>query len=112
MLQDGLEGISIILPGLIGKTEETKENEGTENNLPTKKLQGKLQNPVTTPYQGSNPWDAGKIIMNIFPTDPWVKGFLGLKTNVDKGKRYSEQQFHTSEAHESKEPVASNVAVA
>ena len=50
--------------------------------------------------------------MNTFPTDPWVKGLLGLNTNVDKGKRYGEQDFNTSEAHESEESIARNVTVA
>ena len=112
VLYDGLEDISVILPGLIGKTEETKENKGAENSLPTRKLQDNLGKHVTTPFLGSKHSDAGKVVMNIVPTDPWVKGLLGLNTDVDEGKRYSEQDFHTSEARESKESIARNVAVA
>ena len=51
--KDWLEGIPVILPGSI-KTEESKEDEGAENNAPARELHIYLQKGYTPPNYNRN----------------------------------------------------------
>jgi hypothetical protein len=110
MLSDRLEGITIILLGLISKTEEDKEDEGAEDNDPALELQSKLS--AITPYQRRNLLDMGEIKMNILPTDVWVKGSASLNTHAGDGNWDIEHNIKASKAHESNETTGGNVVMA
>ena len=105
-------GKSVILPGLVGETEEEKEDKGAGNNRPAPKLQRSHFEVVATPYQRRNLLDVGEIEMNILPTDVWVKGNTSLNSNAVDGNWYIEQNFNASKAHESNESIGCDVAIA
>ena len=105
-------GKSVILPGLVGKTEEEKEDKGAENNGPAPELQRNHFEVVTTPYQRRNLLDVGEIEMNILPTDVWVEGNTSLDRNAVERNWYVEQNLNASKAHESNESIGGNAAIA
>lgn len=107
---DWLERISIILPGLISETEESKEDKGAENNDPTLELHINFSLAVTSPYHTWNLLNGWKLEMNVLPADVWLNGEAALKNNAIDSYWYIEQNFNTSKAHESKESVGGNVA--
>ena len=111
-LSDWLEGISVILPGFVGKTEEHKEGEGAENNAPSWELHCCLNKGLSSPYYRRNLRDFREIVMNIVPTDVWVKGNLRIKSYAVQCYWYIEQNFKTGKAHESNEAIGGEVAIA
>jgi len=105
---DGLEIRTIVLPGLVGKTEEAKEDEGADNHEPTGKLEGDFADGSCSPEHGRELVYTRESRVGVGPAFPWPDT-VSVEPDSVGSEGDGAKDFNASEAHEAHISAGSEV---
>jgi len=109
VLGDRLVSRAIVLPSLLSKAKEEKEDEGTKDDEPSV---GFEWGTVGSPNDVGDLDDTAKVGVGVCPSQPGVHSLLDVGDDGVDGKREVDNDFPETEGHEAEVAVLGAVAVA
>jgi len=85
-LDNSLENRAVVLPSLICKAEESKEDKGAEDGQPAGKLERDVVGGVHAPVNGKSLVNSGESEMCIRPTDPWADSSSDVEVDGERSE--------------------------
>jgi len=111
-LRDTVEDRAVVLPGFVGKTEETKEDKRAYNDQPTSKFQGNFADGISAPDKGWDLINTRVAVVGIGPADIWLDTGLHVEVKGIGAQRNGAEDLDSGKAHETNITAGSKVVVA
>lgn len=112
LLGNGLDSGAVVLPGLVGETEECEEDHGADNDAPASELEAAVAGGIVTPDDGGDLVNTGESVVGVGPAKPGEDAGHDVDGNGPAAKGNGASHLDASEEHEAEVSVMGEVAVA